>query len=223
MQVLLTAATPFEIAPTIGWLEQHFESTMPGRFTRDVMVVQLCITGVGMVATSWQMARHLAQFKPDLAIQAGIAGALDPAFKLGDVYYVASEIFADLGVEEASGSVSDLFEIGLLQVDTPPFTAKKLLNPAAEAAKFLPHAQGISVNKVHGAALSIAQLRSRYPEAQVESMEGAAFFYGCLLEGIAFMEIRSISNYVEPRNREAWNIPLAIEALNAVLIPVLSV
>jgi futalosine hydrolase len=45
-------------------------------------------------------------------------------------------------------------------------------------------------------------------------MEGAAFMFVCELENIPYVQIRAVSNYVEKRNREAWNIPLAIVNLN---------
>jgi futalosine hydrolase len=45
-------------------------------------------------------------------------------------------------------------------------------------------------------------------------MEGAAFHFVCLREEIPFMQIRVVSNYVEPRNKNSWNIPLAIANLN---------
>jgi futalosine hydrolase len=45
-------------------------------------------------------------------------------------------------------------------------------------------------------------------------MEGAAFHYVCLQEGMPFAQVRSISNYVEPRNRSAWKIKEAVIALN---------
>jgi futalosine hydrolase len=45
-------------------------------------------------------------------------------------------------------------------------------------------------------------------------MEGAAFFYVCSRENIPFLAIRAVSNKVEPRNREKWNIPLAIKNLS---------
>lgn len=52
-------------------------------------------------------------------------------------------------------------------------------------------------------------------------MEGAAFFYACLLAGVPFLQIRSISNRVEPRNRTAWDIPSAIQNLNQTLMEML--
>jgi len=75
----------------------------------------------------------------------------------------------------------------------------------------------LSVNKVHGNSSSIEQLQKQF-DADLESMEGAAFFQACLIEKIPFLQVRSISNYVESRNRDNWDIPGAIEALNEVLI-----
>ena len=48
-------------------------------------------------------------------------------------------------------------------------------------------------------------------------MEGAAFFYACLSAGLEPVQLRAISNYVEPRNREAWRMREAITALNDTL------
>lgn len=170
-----------------------------------------------MVATTWQLGLFLAHHRPDLAINVGIAGALDVQLTIGDVVHVTTERFGDLGVEEADGRLTDLFELGLLEADTPPYHHAILINSAGADTQFLPTVHGLTVNKVHGSAASIAALRAKYPDAQVETMEGAAFFYACQLVGLPFLEIRSISNYVEPRNREAWDLALAIGNLNTVL------
>jgi futalosine hydrolase len=217
MQVLLTAATPFEIAPTIEWLEQGFEQREQGCFSSGALKLQICVTGVGMLATAWQLSQLFVRHQPAFCINAGIAGALDPALKIGDVVNVGSEILADLGVEDAAGRFIDLFELGFSAKDNFPFVAGRLQNPEAANSQFLPLVQGITVNKAHGAAGSIAKIREKYPEAQVESMEGAAFFFACLHAGLPFVELRAISNYVEPRNREGWDLPLAIQNLNRVL------
>jgi futalosine hydrolase len=44
-------------------------------------------------------------------------------------------------------------------------------------------------------------------------MEGAAFFYICASEKIPFVALRGISNMVERRNKNKWNIPLALDNL----------
>lgn len=221
MQVLLAAATPFELAPTIAWLEQHFEQKQPGVFSQPDLEIHLCITGIGLIAATWRLAGAFGQFKPDFALNAGIGGTLDPRFAIGDVVHVVSETLADLGVEDADGRFIDLFELGLAEADVFPFTGGSMVNPNAEGAAFLPKAHGITVNKASGSAASIAAIRQKYPDAQVESMEGGAFFFAALHAGVPFAEIRAISNPVEPRNRETWDLPKAIGALNITLKEVL--
>jgi futalosine hydrolase len=49
-------------------------------------------------------------------------------------------------------------------------------------------------------------------------MEGAAFFYVCEQTKTSCLQIRAISNVVERRNRENWQIELAIKSLNDTLI-----
>jgi futalosine hydrolase len=48
-------------------------------------------------------------------------------------------------------------------------------------------------------------------------MEGAAFMFVCKMENQEYLQIRSISNFVEPRNLNNWNIPLAINNVNKFL------
>lgn len=221
MQILLIAATPYEIAPTVAWLKEGFTAGPSGLFTKGDLQVLPLVSGVGMVATSWSLGSILYRNRPDLVLHAGIAGALDLNLQIGDVVFVGTERFGDLGVEEADGRFMDLFEMGMLG-HLPDWCVDGVLqHPEADKTTFLPVKNGITVNKVHGSQASIDRIRQKYPHAQVESMEGAAVFYGCLLSGTPFMELRSISNYVEPRNREAWDLPLAIESLNRVLIDML--
>ena len=71
---------------------------------------------------------------------------------------------------------------------------------------------GLTVNTAHGDKNSIQKIKELF-NPQIESMEGAAFFYACLLEGITCSQIRTISNKVEQRNKENWDIPLAVKNL----------
>jgi futalosine hydrolase len=70
----------------------------------------------------------------------------------------------------------------------------------------------LTVNTAHGDEKSIEKIKTLF-NPQVESMEGAAFFYACLFEGITCSQIRTISNKVEKRNRDSWDIPLAVKNL----------
>ena len=49
-------------------------------------------------------------------------------------------------------------------------------------------------------------------------MEGAAFMYVANAFNWNALQLRSISNKVENRNKEDWDMPLAIKNLNTVLI-----
>jgi futalosine hydrolase len=52
----------------------------------------------------------------------------------------------------------------------------------------------------------------------VESMEGAALHYVCLMEGIPFLQIRSVSNVTGDRDKNRWKLKEAIENLNKSLV-----
>ncbi len=220
MRVLLVAATSFEVAPTYEWLQLQCQQIGNHHFKKDFLEVQVLITGVGLPLTTYALSKTLHTSKPfDLLINAGIAGAINPELHLGQVVQVTSDEFADLGVEEADGSFTSMHALDLLPGNQYPFTGGRLLNPQADAS-FLPSVKALSVNKVHGNPASIERLKEKY-DADIESMEGAAFFYVCLMEQVKFLQIRSISNYVEARNRDNWNIPLALQNLNEVLVGML--
>lgn len=218
MRILLVSATPFEVKPVQGWLETHWTAKGLARFINGTTEVDLLFTGVGMTATAYALGKCFSLKHYDLAINAGIAGAYHNGLKKGDVVQVISETFADLGAEEADGAFSDIFSLGLSDVNNPPFREGTLINETAAAYQFLPSVKGLTVNKVHGFSPSITRIRDRYPLADIETMEGAAFFYVCSMESVPFLAIRSISNYVESRNRAAWDIPGAVGALNEVLM-----
>lgn len=221
MNLLLVAATPFEIAPVLRFLDNGFSQSEPGTYQNNELQITPLITGAGCVATAWRLALRLSSAPFDWALNAGVAGAFDRSLALGDVVQVVTEQFGDLGVEDAAGGFTDLFQLGLADPNTPPFLHGKLYNPAAGQASFLPTAHGLTVSRVHGSNSSIEAAKRGFPDVQVESMEGAAFFYGCLSANIPFAEIRSISNYVEPRNRANWQLETAIENLNQVLLEII--
>ena len=217
MFLTIVAATPFEIDPLLKFLKEHFKESENLLFKNEKLTVQLVLTGVGIPFTALSLGSYFSNNKPELAINAGIAGALNLNFKIGDVVNVVSECFCDLGVENADETFTNVHELGLINPNEFPFQNGILYNPKAIEHQFLPPANGLTVNKVHGSNKSINAIKSKY-NADIESMEGAAFFLACLMAKVDFLEIRSISNFVEPRNKENWNIPLSIENLNVVLI-----
>ncbi|MEM6725867.1 MAG: futalosine hydrolase [Bacteroidota bacterium] len=217
MKILIVAATEAELQGLVDtWISKGFRRS-ERVFQIGNLQVDLLITGPGMFMTAFAMGSHLRQFSYDLALNIGIAGAIDLTLTLGDVVHIVSERMGDLGAEDQDGSFLDLFDLHLLEAQQHPFINGQLANPGAQDFSFLPKVNGLTVNRVHGSASSIERMKARFPAAQVESMEGAAFFYAALQYQLPFLAIRSISNYVEPRNRDAWQIGLALESLYTVV------
>ncbi|HNB49323.1 MAG TPA: futalosine hydrolase, partial [Chitinophagales bacterium] len=77
------------------------------------------------------------------------------------------------------------------------------------------------VNKVHGNEKTIKVIQEKY-NADTENMEGLAFYYVMKLINKPSIEIRSISNYVERRNKDNWQIKNAVDNLNKEIIALLS-
>jgi len=218
MKLLLAAATAPEISPFISHLEQKWASPDPGVYKKDIHEIHICVTGVGLVATTYAVTKALHRHSYDFVLQAGVSGSFDTTIDLGQLVLVQSEQFGDLGAEDHENYL-DIFDMGLLQPEAYPFTDGKLDTPLHEIPfpfKLLT-VSGISVNTVSGHAATIA-MRDHKFGAQVESMEGAALHYVCLQEHVPFAQIRAISNYVEPRDKSKWKMKEAIIALNKWLI-----
>lgn len=221
MKILIVSATMLEVAGMLDYFHQTFEPVHDFRFRNKGLDVSILITGVGMPQTVYGLTKILNKLTFDLIINLGICGSFDENIPIGTVVNVHSEQWGDLGTETATAGFSDIFEMGLSDPNLPPYQKGTLLNQHTALFDFLPLVHGLTVNKVHGFKTSIELVRQKYPNAQVESMEGAGFFYVCLLEGVNFLQIRAVSNYVEPRNTEAWNIPLALKNLESDIIRLL--
>jgi len=201
MNVLIVAATPFEIRPTTEWLSD--------RHSR----VDTLVTGVGMTATAYSLTKTLLQQSYDLVIGAGIAGSLENELHQGDVVVVREESIGDLGVQEG-GSFRSMFDLSLLHRDEKPFSSGRLVNDSAILMECrLKIVNGVTVNEITTNHARLQLYRQQF-NASVESMEGASLHYVCLMEKIPFLQLRSISNFAGERDKSKWDIPLAISNLN---------
>ena len=200
MKILIIAATQSELEPIqqkLGKGKAPFEITY-------------LATGVGMIATTFELTSVLTKTHFDLAINIGIAGAFDRSIELGEVVEVVKDQFAEELVEDGD-DLKSYHQIGLRDEDEAPFV-KGVLNNSYQTVSEFKKANAITVNKVHGNDFSIKRIKERL-DPQVESMEGAAFFYTCNRMEVPTLQLRAISNYVEKRNREEWKIGLALNNL----------
>ena len=160
----------------------------------------ILITGVGMVNTAINLTKELNENNYDLVINMGIAGCFSNEIKIGDVVEVVEDCFFEIG-----------FEDGEFFSEFSDFDIKT--NYKVKGKTSLRKVKGITVNTVHGNENSIHNIVERlHPD--IESMEGATVFKVCEEMKILCIQIRSISNKVEKRNKENWNLDLAISNLN---------
>jgi futalosine hydrolase len=223
MRLLLVAATEFELAPLVGKLTPASPSSERVRaFTHGSHDVDILTTGVGMIATAAWCGRVLARQSYDFAVNLGVCGSFDTAFPPGTVVNVLADCIAELGAEDDEQFLT-AEQLGLLGPDEFPFRGDLLVNREPKSNRViarLPGATGITVNTVHGNERSIARVIDRF-DPLVETMEGAAFMYACLVSGVRFAQVRAVSNMVEKRNRAAWKLEEAVAALNAVALRII--
>ena len=192
------------------------DDTCVDSYTHGAHEIDVLITGVGMVATAAWCSRALTQTSYDMALNLGVCGSFDPFLDPGTVVHVVSDRLAELGAED-----DDRF-LTLEELELPGESEFVNLDPpSSPELDQLPAVTGITVNTVHGSARSIAAVTHRF-SPQVESMEGAAFMSVCLIHKVAFAQVRAVSNFVEPRNRESWKMADAIRNLNAAALRILN-
>jgi futalosine hydrolase len=185
--------------------------------------IDLLNCGVGLPSAIYRLTSLLLREKYDLVIHPGIAGSFRDDLNIGKVVHVIAEEFGDLGIND-NDEFHTLFETGNIDQGSTPYSGGRLLNnfdfQKFNSLNILPKVNGITVNTASGNERDIERRKSKF-SADIETMEGAGVFYVCLLQNIPFVEIRSISNKVEPRNIKSWNVPLALLSLSDTLIKLL--
>jgi futalosine hydrolase len=212
MRILICAAEHEELITA----RQAFNSLSP--YQRNNLDITWVTTGIGTTSTSYRITKALlsAEEPFDLAINCGIAGSFTKDIPLGKTARITKEFFGDLGFETFSG-FQTLFDYKILDANTFPFKNGAMLAPLLpdnmeEALKGCISASAVTVQTVSGLPEKKERLFKDF-NPQIESMEGAAFFYVCLLEEIPFVELRSVSNEVGERDRSKWDIPSALSSM----------
>ncbi len=176
-------------------------------------MVDFLVPGPGIPTMIYYLSKLLVSSRYDLAVLAGICGSYQKCYRPGDVLRVGRDRFGDLGAGSPQGFLT-AEEIKLYPPDQV-WTAQWMEDhpgPGDRYASRLHSVAAVTVNTVSGTEEAIKQMNKRY-SPDIESMEGAAFFYVCRLENLNFVQIRAVSNLVEPRNRANWEIEKAINNL----------
>jgi futalosine hydrolase len=213
MNCLVVAATVIEITPFL----EKFRSKKGLAFNNNIDVL---LTGIGLTATTYSLSKQLHIKRPDIIIQAGIGGSFDTSVPPGSVLAIKQEAIADQSVIE-SDKLKTMFDLKLVPQDQYPFSKGWLVNKSDILKKVkLKKVKGVSTNEITTSAEKVKFYKATF-DPVVESMEGAALHYVCLMEKIPFLQLRSISNYIGERNKKNWNMKESIINLNNELISLL--
>ncbi|MDT0320311.1 futalosine hydrolase [Streptomyces millisiae] len=177
------------------------------------VVADVVVVGVGSAAAAAVVGSVLAVADEpyDLVVSAGIGGGFAERVPVGGLVVASSVLVVDLGAQTGTG-FSDVAELGFgVVVHQPP----PELAAAVAAATGGVLAPVLSVSTVTGTEERRAELAARHRGAAAEAMEGFAVATAADLHGVPTLEIRAVSNAVGPRDREAWRIPDALDALAA--------
>jgi futalosine hydrolase len=215
MNILIVSATFLEVEPLLTHFKFVEQSNQKLRkYTYNNHQVDVLIPGVGMTCTAYWMGKALNTRLYDCAINLGLAGSFNNDIKIGEVVNIVSDRISELGAQDGEKFLS-LIDMDLIEDEDFTLVTGEMVNSIPLENKTinqLRKVKAISVNTTHGEENEIEKVVKLF-NPDVESMEGAAFYYACLLEGITCAQIRAISNKVEPRNKDNWDIKLAVKNL----------
>lgn len=218
--IVIAAATALEVAPLFNKLNiENKEEAISYTLINNKLKVYVLISNVGQLAMAAELSHFLCKYPVNYCLNIGVAGTFNSKLQIGDVVQVAKEQLADLGAETPYEFIHHS-NFSFMNNNAFPFVAACLypyVNKNEEVfskyTRMLPSVDALTVNRV-GGTLATINYRKQQFKADIESMEGAAFFYVCNKWKLPCLQIRGISNRVEVRNTENWDIPLAVDNVN---------
>jgi futalosine hydrolase len=179
--------------------------------------IDVLVAGVGAATAAAGVARAVALAEPGgrpygSVVCAGIAGGFPGRAALGATVLATASVDADLGAEGPDGFIPlDALGFGTAVIPADPgllATLRPVL-PRAVLGVVL------TVSRATGTAETASRHAVDHPDAVAEGMEGYGVGRAAALAGLPFVELRTISNAVGPRDRSAWRIGDALAALTS--------
>ena len=217
-RTLLLAAAPVEARAVLAGLNLAM-AIEPWEIIRGSGYIDLVLTGIGKSNAAGATGRLADPAVYALILSVGIAGALPESdVALGDTVVASSVIHADDGVQTPE-SFLDCSQMGF---PLGNFAGAALPVPTRVVdwlvARLGPAAVGgiATVSTCSGTDLLARQVRQR-TGAIAECMEGAAVGLVAHRLGIAFGEVRVISNTTGDRPGQTWDLKGALQRLSQVI------
>ncbi|MCX4511617.1 futalosine hydrolase [Streptomyces sp. NBC_01619] len=222
MRVLVVTAVPAEADSVVAGLSADGPSpahSLPGGLTLRrcagaEVTVDVLAGGVGPAAAAAATATALTASATatgpayDLVVSAGIGGGFAGTAPLGSLVVADAIVAADLGAQTPDGHLA-VEQLGFGRSTHVPAPLSERIAKALDAV----HGPVLTVSTVTGTASRAAELTARHPRAAAEAMEGFGVAEAATAHGVPVVEIRAVSNAVGPRDRAAWRIGEALDAL----------
>ena len=222
--LLILTATAYEQQRLCDSLQQVTTQRLGHRAWVRGMIgirpVVLIETGIGAVNTAQALTVALQEIDPELVLQIGIGGAyLGSGLDKGDLALATEENYGDLGVITPAGWLpADEIGIPVLSSDrdyyntypVDPALVARAQHRLEQSGECVVQGPFVTVQQCTGREDIGNELAARF-NAICENMEGAAAAHISTLYAVPFLELRAISNHVEDRNKDAWDIPRAVQ------------
>jgi futalosine hydrolase len=183
------------------------------------------LTGIGPINAAFVLGKVLATC-PQLrgVINLGIGGSFDlDLLPLGTCVVAREEIWPEFGIKHAECVHARALGFPLGHTKSDAIWDRILIDPDEAALRtglLLPscirRASFLTVAGVTSTKERSLFLQTMY-HAGVENMEGFALALACATSDIPFLEIRTISNLVGPRDKATWQIKKAFASLRKIL------
>ncbi|GAB1671544.1 5'-methylthioadenosine/S-adenosylhomocysteine nucleosidase [Mannheimia haemolytica] len=185
--------------------------------------VALLQSGIGKVAAAIGTTLLIQLTQPDMIINTGSAGGLDPDLNVGDILISTEVRYHDVDVT-AFG-----YEIGQLPANPPTFSPNKQLVELAQK-----EAKKAGYNVVSGLICSgdafingndkINQIRQNFPNVVAVEMEAAAIAQVCHGFNLPFVIVRAVSDVADKESHLSFEefLPLAAEKSSTIVLAMLN-
>ena len=227
--IAILSSMPFESEKVIAVTKKVRTAKVAGKTVyrgklsgHDVLLLN---SGLGKVNAAHSATCLIENYPVKGVINIGVGGAYPGSgLKIGDVAIASKEIYGDEGVITSKGWDS-LKKIGIplvLEGKKKYFNEFLLNNSLLIKSAQLVTKSGpfITVSSTTGTRKRAIELEKRF-DAICENMEGAAIAQVCTIYKIPMLEIRGISNKVGDRDKRRWDLGLASENCQKLLLKLL--
>lgn len=185
--------------------------------------VALLQSGIGKVAAAIGTTLLIQLTQPDMIINTGSAGGLDPNLNVGDILISTEVRHHDVDVT-AFG-----YEIGQLPANPPAFSPNEQLVELAQK-----EAKKVGYNVVSGLICSgdafingkekINEIRQNFPNIVAVEMEAAAIAQVCHGFNLPFVIVRAVSDVADKESHLSFEefLPLAAEKSSTIVLAMLN-